>query len=703
MRDWYKKSFRRSLVDVHIEEWDDSFLSQYDENAYFIAMKEGNIKSPMIYINSHVGYCYWPTESGKMHNGFNDREDTVRNLFNLCTQAGMDPHAYYSLIYNNWAYDNYPGWRMRNVHGRSARDGGHRYGLCCPNNLDYRKFTEVQIKEFSEYFDFDGIWLDMTFWPMVCYCDSCKNRWKSEVGGDIPIIVDWSDPRWLEFQKKREEWLTEFAMFATSELKKNKPHCSVAHQYSPACEYWQYGVTENISKASEYASGDFYGGLAEQSFACKLYYGLTQNQPFEYMTSRCYPNLQEHTTNKTMDQLEVSVYLTYAHHGACLLIDASDPKGTINHKVYEQVGKVFRESEKYEEYFTKGELVQDVGIYFSLNSKMDVEQKNIYIGTLDADNRKQPHLEAAMGAVTSLRSCHVPVGVLNSWKLDDIEKVKVLVLSDIPFMTSEEIETIKEYTKKGGKVYLSGRTSAELVKEMFGLKNESQTEENVTYIAPTDAGKKYMKEYSDDYPMTFFAKQVIMSGNPKGTVLATITLPYTVPLDSMSFGSGTEYSDISVVKIIEPTMYKFSSIHSNPPGISTEYPAIVKAQYGNGTAIWTSVPIEAHERFLHRELFSSLIMELLGEASFRSDNAPDCVEFVMFEDTEAKYLSIVNLQDVFKVIDIYNFDICIKADEKPKSVKLLPAGDEILFAYADGYINTRIDRLHTFKMLAIVK
>jgi len=292
---------------------------------------------------------------------------------------------------------------------------------------------------------------------------------------------------------------------------------------------------------------------------------------------------------------------------------------------------------------------------------------------------------------------------LNSWKLEDIEKVKVLVLSDIPFITPKEREAIREYAKKGGKVYLSGRTCPELVEEIFGMKYEGHTEETVTYIAPTDAGKEYMKEYSGEYPMTFFARQVKLSGKPKGTVLATITLPYTIPPISASFGSSTEYSDITVVKKEKASVYNFSSIHSNPPGIATDYPAIMKASYGSGTVIWASVPIEAHERFQHREVFTRLIMDLLGVASFGSDNAPEVVEFVMFEDTQAKYLSIVNLQDVFKVIDIYDFDVRIKADEKPKSVQLLPCEEELPYTYADGYITIHIDKLHTFKMIAIKK
>jgi len=34
-------------------------------------------------------------------------------LIELCHKEGMNVVIYYSLIYNNWAYDNHPEWRMK--------------------------------------------------------------------------------------------------------------------------------------------------------------------------------------------------------------------------------------------------------------------------------------------------------------------------------------------------------------------------------------------------------------------------------------------------------------------------------------------------------------------------------------------------------------------------------------------------------------
>ena len=79
------------------------------------------------------------------------------------------------------------------------------------------------------------------------------------------------------------------------------------------------------------------------------------------------------------------VFLTAAHHGATLLIDAIDPVGTMDARVYKQLGEVFSELIPYEPYY-KGEPIEDVGLYYSLKSKFNPngEEYTNYIGVTQA-------------------------------------------------------------------------------------------------------------------------------------------------------------------------------------------------------------------------------------------------------------------------------------------------------------------------------
>src|SRR2546425_7182657 len=96
-----------------------------------------------------------------------------------------------------------------------------RYGVCCPNS-PYRDYVIGLVQEICSLYDFEGLRFDMTFWPAVCYCHYCQKRFADEVGGDLPRIINWEDPRWASFQRKREDWLVEFATTVTSTVRKRK-------------------------------------------------------------------------------------------------------------------------------------------------------------------------------------------------------------------------------------------------------------------------------------------------------------------------------------------------------------------------------------------------------------------------------------------------------------------------------------------------
>ncbi len=706
MAEWYKKSFRRTLLDMHIEDWDESFLSKYDPEEYFHALQRARITSPMIYVQSHVGLCYWPTKSGIMHKAFTGKEDTVKHLFDLCHKAGMDVILYYSVIFNNREYDRHEEWRMLDLNGQGSRENGVRYGLCCPNSPGYRAFVLEQIEEFSSYFDFEGVFFDMTFWPEVCYCSSCRKRWEEEVGGEMPAVVDWNDPDWLQFDRKRQEWLGEFAQLITDKAKECKPGISVEHQYSASMHYWRFGNNENVSLASDYIGTDLYGGIKQQSFACKAWYHLTKNQPFQYMTSRCYPSLNEHTTSKSYDQIKQCISMTYLHHGASFLIDAIDPVGTFDHRVYEVIGDIYADMEVYEKYLTRGTLDYDICLYYNLNGKADIEAGKIPVmdHRLDRGNPEggtMPHQEALLGACESLVKHHIPFGVMNNWKLGEMKKHKVLVLPDVPMMGKLEVDAVKEYLKGGGNVYMSGHSAPELLEEVCGLKWLKYTQETITYMQPTKEDTFLKKYFTAKHPLAMKEKAVITSGKVKGIVKATLTLPYTVPVKFTEI-CPSEIKEDEYIDKNSPS-YRFASIHANPPGIETAYPALVESTYGKGKLIWSAVPVEKADRYQHSNIFSDIVKYLAeGDLKFEAE-ASESLELVMFDAPEyhQKLLGAVETRQAFQIPRTRDSIFYIRSETTPKKIIRLPDDVEIPFQWDGGKIAVNCDCIHIFTMLVI--
>jgi len=689
-RVWYRKSYRRNIVDIFTEDWDESFLSQLDPATYVKILKTGKVKSTMIYANSHVGCCFWPTKTGYIHKGIGER-DILGEIIDLCHKEGLDVIVYYSLIFNNRAYEQHPEWRILDLNGKASREREGRigrYGVCCPNSPGYREFVLDQIRELCQNYDFEGMWFDMTFWPAVCYCPNCKRRYKEEVGEDMPTIVDWDDPSWVRFQKKREEWLAEFAGMATNAVKKYKPEATVVHQSATVPLSWAFGVTHLLTEHCDFVGGDFYGGVLQQSFICKLYYNLTPNMPFEFITNLRYPNNVDRIMTKPKELIEAQSFLTIAHNGAFLINDTIDPIGTLEERGYRILGEIYDEISKYEKYLG-GNLCQDVAIYFSFDSKMSFadngKKASIWAWSSEGFSSRLPHVEAALGAAEALRTNHIPFGVITKRNLEDLPRHQVVVLPNVLRLSDEEADAVKEYVAAGGSVYASKYTLRSKLSEMLGVTSMRETREKFTYIAPTSQGETLLPGVTKKYPLAIPDSQIEAEFPSKEGIMATITLPYTHPDDPL----------------------KFASIHDNPPGVPTDYPAIIYKEFGKGKIIWSSASIETSAiRFLeHRSIFVHMIRSLAREPfSFEAD-APGCVEVVLFhKPDEKRYLiNIVNFQSEIGMPNVPVHDILLRVKVKGSPVRTISLPDEtsIPFTKNGEFTEIKVPTVQTFKMLAL--
>ena len=703
---WYQSSYYRTLLDMHIEDWDASFLSEFDPDYYVEQVKKAQIDAVMIYVQAHTGLCYWPTKSGVMHRSFLGHEDRIRRVFDLCHAAQLPTILYYSVIFNNAEYDRHPDWRMRDPNGDGSRAHGSRYGLCCPNNPDYRTFLKEQIREMHEYFDFEGIFYDMSFWPEVCYCPSCRKRYREEFGGEMPTIADWNDPTWNRFVRRREEWMGEFASFLTAEIKRLRPEVSVEHQYSTSVKFWRFGQNDNIAAASDYIGTDLYGGPRQQSLACKAWYHLSRNQPFQYMTSRCYPELAEHTTMKTQDQLEQHVAMTYFHHGAALMIDAIDPSGTVNPAVYELLGRVYDSVKCYRPYLACGKPAADVALYYDLEGKMDVEVNGLSVLDPHSDEGHagggtMPHFSAILQASAILANHHIPYEVLNNTITSEIERFRAVLVLDDPFVPEQTQQLLERYAENGGSVLLSGHSAPQLVEKLFGVRQLGYTRSTVTYLSPTDTCEYTKPYFTDKYPLVMFEPAMQLEGGRAEDVLAYLTLPYTLPPKKIDICPtefhGEDRSDSAAES------YPFSSIHSNPPGKWTRMPALLARRVGKGLVMYMAMDIERAERYQHEEVFAAMVSALLPQpATFRTD-LPFHMELIPFQsDEEDKFLlGMVYTGKNFKIPQLPPFTLSIRLDRAPKRVRACRSGKTLPFTWEAPYASVSVPGLHIHEMLEI--
>ena len=668
MSKWYKGVYRRQLTDMHIHDEDERFLSQFNADEYYDNLVKANIQSPMIYLQSHTGLCNYPTETARTHKRFLNGENEIKKLIKKCKDNDMKVVGYYSLIFNNWAAENHPSWEQFDENGNTWRQRGQRYGLCCPNNEEYREFVKVQIDELAREFgdlNLDGLFFDMPYWEITCHCPSCQKRFKEQYGKELPTKKDFKDETWLQYVKARQDWMVDFVRFVKAYTNKAYPTVTVEFNYAAVigCD-WLGGSTEGINDECEFTGGDLYGDLYSHSFACKYYYGVTKNQPFEYMTCRCDKTLREHTITKPEKTLEREILLTAAHHGASLNIDAVDPIGTLDARVYERVGKAFARQIPFEPYMGRGNMYTEVAVYFDSKTMYTTNESDRYNRT------------CAIGAVKKLIEAHVPTAVISNNHFGDLSKYQMVIAPALQDFENDEPLQFIDYVKNGGTLYLSGASDSRLIKEFFGGKVVGETYGDCAYtgvqlgarvyISPKSEYEAEFGEFNEKYPLPLTYYLPLMEG-ADGEVKATVALPYNDPDGN----------------------YRYASIHSCPPWENTSYPAFIEKAYGKGKVIWCAAMLEYDDREAFKDIFKGIVERNITKKY--TCKAGKAIECVIFEEENASLISLCDLQyDETK--QTRPIPLTIKSNKAPKSFKNIGLNADMVYTYDEkaGVITTEL-------------
>ncbi len=680
---WYTTAYRRAVIDMHIPDWDDAFLSRLDVKQYVAMIEKARAQSIVAYAMSHVGLFNYPTRVGRQHRNLKGR-DVVREVIDGCHAKNIAVVLYNSLIFDRTSADLHPEWRMRGIDGGFHGAGG-RHGLVCPNS-PYREYVRAWVEEQCQRYEPEGFRFDMTFWPAVCYCEACKKRFADEVGGAIPTKVDWHDEKWLAFQHRREAWMAEFAAIATSTVHSKRPGTTVEHQASTFPLHWQFGVNVPLIPQNDFLQGDFYGDSWQGSFVRKLLENITPNRPFGFETSFS-AELADHTAMKSEALLEAKASAAVADNAAFIFIDAIDPIGTLNPRVYDRMGRIF---ERLMPYYAElgGKRVADVAVYYSLDSKFDFAGSGHAVPGADTTDA---HTKSVTAVTRALGSHHLPFGFITKTTLAHLDDHKVLVLPNVNMMDDTELEAIRGWVRRGGRLLATGWTSITDTRgrarkdfglgDVFGvtLKSPSWTAWP-HYVAPVGDDSSLFGDFSPSYPA--FARTTGQEATARAgsgaRVLATTTLVWPAP-----------------------DATRFSSIHSNPPWQATERPEVVLNTFGRGRAIYCASPIETIDSLAATVV--RLVRRLEDRFRFEAD-APSAVELTLFHQPERhRYrLSLVNFQKDLPNIPVVDIPVRLRLPAKVVRVVQLPGDRAIEHTEADGVVRFTVPRLETLAMFAVI-
>lgn len=656
---WYQKDYRRVFMDMHLNDTKpDEYLSQLDPQQFVDTLAQAGATSVVVKAKSHVGLHYWKSSFGRMHEGLRRKNlDYVQEMTQRAHNAGLNVIVYFSQIFDNYAYEHYPEWRMVDSDGRGYRDRGERYGLICPNHVGYRAYAAQILTELVANYQFEGMFLDMPFWPMVCCCDACKARFLRETGHMLPCKEDWEDPVWCEFVKRRQEWMAEFALSSTQVIKSVNPNVCVEHNLSALGAGWESGDTEALFEASDYAGGDYYGGYLQQSFMCKYYNSMTKNKPFCYITSRCDADLFNHTVSRTEQDLLIHAVNAMVHNGAFSVCDAMNPNGTFNADIYRhEIRNVFQTIQKMEPYVS-GNMIADVAILYDTEFKA-----------------KKTYIDSPMNVAKAMCDRNIPFNVIGCKNLKQL-CAQVLCINDVPLLSDKAMDDIEAYVMRGGRLFVTGQIGNRRLERLLGVSTPVKNTQRYTYLTPKASSAHLFKSFTPQSPLPIkSAAWETVRTEADVEILATLSYPYTLP----------EETD-------------FAAIHSDPPGFRSENPAVTKRAVGKGCVLWVCAPIELATAHHCRNSMADLICSLLAQQSFAS-NVPAFCEVVGWRKEEKSYYAVINQQEETPVYPLEN--IWIELPYVPKAVRNL-TGEAVRISVEGNRARLYLPTLEIFQVLEV--
>ena len=374
------------------------------------------------------------------------------------------------------------------------------------------------------------------------------------------------------------------------------------------------------------------------------------------------------------------------------MIDAINPDGTLNHAVYDFMGKLNAQRDPYEPFYG-GDLQADVAIYYDKESFYNPNEQKVRVGQLRAVD-DCPHRDAVVGLARILREAHIPFGVVTNVNLDQLKNYRAVMLPTVLEMTAEQAAQFRAFVEAGGVVYASGPSSLDrfdkagpryFLEEVFGVRYTGTEGTRMTYLSPKDDTLQKLLWPQDAF--TFAGPMIKAMTLPGAEVLMAVTLPFVAPELGQAIGS------------------HFASIHSNPPALTPGTdPGVVINTFGKGKAVWLAAPIEIGKETVNAHLVAALLQRVLpGPYQFEVDTHPS-VEMTLFHQPDKKRLlaGLLSMQQQLPPIPVpATVRVQVPSGKRVTAVAHLPERKPLKFEVVGPYVQFKLELFEALSMALV--
>lgn len=608
---WYSNNLRRLFFDMHLPDWTQvgqsagdqhtvrDIATHFEPEQLIKEFVRARINVAVIFAKCQFGNFYYNTRIGHKHAGLGDL-DFLGEMLKYAHQNDIRVIAYYSNMWDTEAARLHPDWMAEEADGRYSYNRWPTLSLLSP----YRDLVHSHLTELVSNYEVDGLWSDILT-DLPTFDRYSRERYEQECGEPMPRSPQ--EAGWINMVRWQHDILYEYLGGCYQLVKNIRPDVAYIVNYfgTPYARPSQ-GLSFKHLKYSDMGSTEGYTewhGLLFPSFAARYMRSGMDGRPFEILTGRFV-----HTwdfTVRPVAQMRFEAFSVVANGGAVSIDDEPYQDGALEPAVYDQIADVYTEIESRESALKGAQPLRYAALYLSQKTRELDEVLNRTVplsNNLMMDSKMNPSdsdlLPAWMGTFKALMDAHLPLEIVDDRPVSfaTLDQYKVVFLSNILTLSSEEMDALRMYVKNGGGLIATGATSLYddqgIILPNYGLADLF--------------GVDFIKRGAFTFPYMQF------HDSPFTNDLIRRPLPHYLAMWEVR--PNTDDVQIAVTRrnpLIETSGETYYHNNQPPPDADNGEPVVVYRSYGRGRIIYCAALPESNYARLGHEPYRALIANMV--------------------------------------------------------------------------------------------
>lgn len=634
--EWYRGPIYDWHLDFYLPADSPDAFECFDPERIVDEISNSGANLVVLFALNQYGYAYYPSKIAPPHPMLKGL-DYTGELIRAFKKRNIHVLTYVNYM-NIDLREKYPDWWQRYSDGSMIIESG--WGVPCPNG-PIKEYMKGIVQEIAKNYDTEGFFFDMYgFNKGGCYCQNCKDAFKSLYGFNLPDKEDWDNEIWRKFVKFR--YLSAYKTMkeirdVAKEINSNLlwiTHTSPLGQWHGGTGFYLSPEIDDILHTEVSPGYGKYRWVTGEMG--KLLTATSRGKP-------CIVNLADlhvywdkpkgwfYIPNSAI-QLKLCTAEIIAN--GCWPSIYMEPYPNTIHNPYtnEGIKEAFSLARSFEPYLTSSETIKSVSLHFSKYS-YDFFEDYIY---------------SFRGMYKALIEAHIPFDIVID---EDIKEGKIsdyalLILSNSASTSEEVNKGLIEYVNNGGSILATYATS------LYDTQRQRREDFGIKEIL----GVTYKRELDSAY---FIVDHPLNDRLTSSPIIAHKILEVEARNNTKILGK--------VISTSPTDLFPFTYVSA--PLKITENPSITK----NGQVIYCSSDIGYSfmkaSYIDHKNLIANIISLLVEKKLPIKVKAPSTLDVVLRKQKGRILIHLINLttnqvtedagcsSDIYEIIPLYEIEI----------------------------------------------